>query len=394
MSTSPASDRSRDPLLPDVAPRIEDARPLPGRCYTDAAWPGIERDSVFGRAWNLVAHADDLAEPGRYVSTSLGGEPIVIVRDGDALRGFYNVCRHRGGPLTEGCGRQRQFTCRYHGWSYALDGRVLRAPFMADELARNAGSLDLVPVRVERWGNLVFANLDVGAAPLSQWFAGLAADAAHLRLDALHFHMRRTYEVAANWKIYVDNYMEGYHVPAVHPGLNREIDFRSYVTELGGRWCVQHAPIAAGGGGNRVYSADGSPEARYYWLYPNVMLNCYQGLMQVNVVEPLGVDRCAVHFDWYLSAPPAEPAERERFDRMVAFSDEVQAEDAGICAAVQRNVGSRTYVPGPYSSQFETGVHQFHRLYAEALRDAASANAGTTSVNATTASAPAGKSVP
>lgn len=354
--------------LPEVAADIAAARPLPGRCYTDASWLDLEQDAVFGRAWNLVADAGALTEPGAYVSTAIAGEPIVIVRDGDTLRGFYNVCRHRGGPLTEGCGRQRQFNCRYHGWSYALDGRVLRAPLMADELARHAGTLDLVPVRVERWANLVFASMDPAAPPLAQWFEGLAADAAHLRLDTLHFHHRRTYEVAANWKVYVDNYMEGYHVPAVHPGLSREIDFRSYVTELGGRWCVQHAPIAAGGGVSRVYVPDGSPEARYYWLYPNVMLNCYQGLMQVNVVEPDGVSRCRVHFDWYFTAPLATDAERGRFTRMEAFSDEVQAEDAGICAAVQRNVGSRTYVPGPFSTQYETGVHQFHRLYAEALR--------------------------
>ena len=363
MATLPAIDGLR------TDDRIEQARPLPGRRAVDPEWMAHERDAVFGRTWNLAAHAGQFPEPGSYASVEVAGQPIVIVRDGDGLRAFYNVCRHRGGPLTQGCGRQRQFTCRYHGWSYALDGRVLRAPFMADELARNAGTLDLKPVQVARWANLVFVNLDPAAGPLAAFLGSLVADAAHLRLERLHFHARRTYPVAANWKVYVDNYLEGYHVPAVHPGLNREIDFRRYVTQLGGNYSVQHVPIAVGSGEGRVYAADpDSPEARYYWLFPNVMLNCYQGLMQVNVVEPTGVDRCVVHFDWYLAAPPADDASRARFEQLERFSDEVQAEDAGICAAVQRNVGSRGFEPGPYSAQYETGVHQFHTLYARALR--------------------------
>jgi choline monooxygenase len=352
-------------------PRIEQARPLPGRCYADPAWLAHERASVFGRTWNLAAHADQFPEPGSYASVEVAGQPIVIVRDGETLRAYYNVCRHRGGPLTEGCGRQRQFTCRYHGWSYALDGRVLRAPFMADELARNAGTLDLKPVKVARWANLVFVNLDPAAGPLAEALGSLVANAAHLRLERLRFHLRRSYPVAANWKIYVDNYLEGYHVPAVHPGLNREIDFRRYVTELGEHYSVQHVPIAVGAGAGRVYAADAdAPEARYYWLFPNVMLNCYQGLLQVNVVEPTGVDRCLVHFDWYLPAPLADDEARARFERLAAFSDEVQVEDAAICAAVQRNVGSTAFEPGPYSTQYETGVHHFHTLYARAMGSA------------------------
>jgi choline monooxygenase len=367
MTTSATTGLCIDDLRTDA--RIEHARPLPGRCYTDPAWLAFERDAVFGRTWNLAARADQFAEHGSYASLEVAGQPVVVVRDGEALRGYYNVCRHRGGPLTDGCGRQRQFTCRYHGWSYALDGRVLRAPQMADELARNAGTLDLKPVQVARWGNLVFVNLDGAAAPLDAFLGAMAADAAHLRLDRLRFHLRRSYPVAANWKVYVDNYLEGYHVPAVHPGLNREIDFRRYVTELGDHYSVQHAPIAAGGGAGRVYAADAaSPEARYYWLFPNVMLNCYQGQLQVNLVEPAGVDRCTVHFDWYLPAPPADADAHAQFERLAAFSDEVQAEDAAICAAVQRNLGSRGFEPGPYSTRYETGVHQFHTLYARWLR--------------------------
>lgn len=351
--------------------RIELARPLPGRYYTDPACLRAEQDLVFGRAWNLAGYTAQFPEHGSYAAVDVAGEPLVIVRDGDTLRGYYNVCRHRGGPLAEGCGRQRQFTCRYHGWSYALDGRVLRAPFMADELAHHAGTLDLKPVQVAQWGNLVFVNLDAAAAPLAEFLASLAADVAHLHLERLVFHVRRSYAVAANWKTYVDNYLEGYHVPVVHPGLTREIDFRSYVTEPGDCYSVQRAPIAAatgGAGGDRIYATRDGAEARYYWLYPNVMLNCYEGLLQVNVVEPQGSDRCLVHFDWFVPEQLTDDASRARFEQLAAFSDEVQAEDATICAAVQRNLGSRGFEPGPYSVQYETGVHHFHTLYARALR--------------------------
>jgi choline monooxygenase len=354
---------SASPHEQHVATDIAHARPLPGACYTDAAWVAREREALFGRNWNLAAHAEQFAEPGSFASVTVAGEPIVIVRDGDTLRAFYNVCRHRGGPLTEGCGRQRQFTCRYHGWSYGHDGRALRAPYMSDELGRNPGRLDLKPVQVARWANLVFVNLDGGAAPLLDHLDTLAGEGARLALDRMQFVTRRSFAVDANWKIYVDNYLEGYHVPAVHPGLNRELDFRDYVTELGQNHSCQRAPISAGGGAERIYDAGAGGEARYYWLFPNMMLNVYQGMLQTNLVEPVAVDRCVVHFDWFALEPPRDTAGAERVRRMMEFSDAVQDEDATICAAVQRNAGSRGFDPGAYSVQFETGVHQFHRLY-------------------------------
>jgi choline monooxygenase len=353
--------------VPRVDADVAHARPLPGACYVHEDWARAERTAVFARSWQLATHEAALAAPGSYVAVDVAGHPVVVVRSGAELRAYHNVCRHRGGPLAEGCGTATRLTCRYHGWSYGLDGRLLRAPLMDAETAAHDGALDLRAVAVAAWAGLVFVNLDPDAAPFDAEYAGLDADARPLALGMLRFRERRTYAVAANWKVYVDNYLEGYHVPAVHPALNRELDFRAYVTALGGRWVVQHAPVGrgsvyggAGGGGT---SRTGDAEARYYWLWPNAMLNCYEGLLQVNVVEPAGVDRCRVHFDWYL----APDDDGTRLARLAAFSDEVQAEDASICAALQRNLGSPGFEPGPYSTRWETGVHRFHRLYAAAL---------------------------
>ncbi len=345
------------PLL-DIDGDLTLARALPGACYHDAALAELEQHAIFRHHWQFTTHASQLAAHGDFVSAELGGQPIVLIRDGATVRGFHNVCRHRGGPLTVGCGRQRQFTCRYHGWSYGLDGRLARAPLMQAETDGHGGALDLRPLRVETAGGLVFATSSAAAPPLDEWLATLAPELARWPLDGLVFVRRRTFDVQANWKIYVENYLEGYHVPAVHPGLNREIDFRAYTTELGDRWTCQHAPMAAGSGADRVYR-DGA-HARYYWLHPNLMLNFYDGLLQTNIVEPVDVRHTRVHFDWY--APPGMDIARQ-----MAFSDQVQDEDAEICASLQRNYQSPAFEPGPYSRQFEQGVHHFHRLYAADL---------------------------
>jgi choline monooxygenase len=171
----------------------------------------------------------------------------------------------------------------------------------------------------------------------------------------------RTYPVNANWKVYVDNFLEGYHIPLVHPGLNRELDYRQYITEAGERHVLQYAPVREGTS-QHYHGGGGIDQALYYWLFPNVMLNIYEGQMQTNVVIPVDVDHTIVRFDWF-AYPPVPNAESDpRWNELARFSEEVQAEDAQICEAVQRNLNSRAYVPGPYSPKRESGVQLFHRL--------------------------------
>jgi choline monooxygenase len=167
--------------------------------------------------------------------------------------------------------------------------------------------------------------------------------------------------VRANWKLYVENYLEGYHIPIVHPGLVRELDFPAYETHVEGNAVWQTAPLRAGDA-SRIYDpTSGFPDARYYWLHPNLMLNLYQGLLQTNVVEPIDAHTTVVHFDWFVPQPEASAGDAS-FQEMMRFSDEVQAEDCCIVERVHANIASSGYRPGPYSSRFEQGVAHFHAL--------------------------------
>jgi choline monooxygenase len=266
------------------------------------------------------------------------------------------VCRHRAGPVASGSGRQPLFACRYHGWTYDLKGQLVRAPEM-EGAAFDPAAIRLEPARIERWGPLLFVALDGDLPAVSEFFPGLDADCAPFGLEEMRHGVSRVYPVNANWKVYVDNFLEGYHIPLVHPGLNREIDYRSYATELRPRHVVQSAAVREQGAAH-FRAQPWEPPASYLWLYPNMMLNFYQGQLQTNLVVPRGVDRCEVHFCWY--APQALPEQRWR--ELVRFGDEIQAEDAAICERVQRNLHSRAYRPGPYSPLRENGVHHFHGL--------------------------------
>jgi choline monooxygenase len=230
----------------------------------------------------------------------------------------------------------------------------------------------LVPVQVDTWGPLVLVNLDGKAPPLLEVLEDIPERVASFGCEGMRYVMRKEWDVACNWKVYVDNYLEGYHVPVVHPGLHKELDYSNYRVEPRRDFSVQHAPLRPGHGGNaaeRKYdpTKTSTPEAVYVWLFPNVMLNVYLGQMQTNVVLPMGHDRCKVVFEWYAANPPADPAGDAEWAKLLAFSDEIQDEDVEICEVVQRNLRSRIYDRGRYSAARENGVHHFHSLLHEFL---------------------------
>jgi choline monooxygenase len=363
----PAEHTSFDQVTIDAD--IARAWTLPARLYFE---PGVyqqERERIFHRTWQVAGHCDQLAKPGDYFTLELAGEPLLLVRDqnGEA-RGFYNVCRHRAGPPAEGCGSRKLFRCGYHGWTYGLDGKLIIAPEFEGVEAFDPTNFALRPVRVAEWSNLIFVNLDDDAEPLGDSFRSLAEQAGRYPFTEMKLFERRTYEMKCNWKTYVDNYLEGYHLPSVHPGLNRELDYGSYEVEAHPLYVRQFSPIREAQPGaaspRRYASAREDLTTDYFWIFPNWMLNCYPDNVSLNVVLPLGPERSVVVFEWYL---PADLLGTEAARRSVAFSDEIQTEDAAICETVQKNLASESYDRGRYSVKREKGVHAFHRQYASAM---------------------------
>jgi choline monooxygenase len=272
-----------------------------------------------------------------------------------------NVCRHRAGPVAHGEGKRPVLQCGYHGWTYHLDGRLARTPEFEAVEDFDRQRCALPQFQVDEWNELVFVNLDPGAEPLREFLGELLRDMPPHDYAGFRLAKRKVWELNCNWKVYVDNYLEGYHIPVVHPGLFRELDYPNYRTETRKNYSIQIAPTKRP---DRIRTFGGDDQVRYFWIFPNLMLNVYPDNFSTNLIVPIGPDRTATLFDWYFADPDA--AARE-IDDTVAFSDEIQVEDIGICEAVQRGLRSATYDRGPFSPQRENGVHHFHRLYAERM---------------------------
>jgi choline monooxygenase len=339
------------------------ARALPAALYTEPATLVHENRAIFARHWQLVAHVSQLAGSGDHVVCEIAGVPLLVVRGEDGtLRAMHNVCRHRAGPLAWCDGRgARALRCRYHGWTYTLEGQLRSAPEMADAEDFDVAAIRLQPAHVQTWHGLVFVALDP-AIGLDALLAGIEPRLAGRDFSSYVFDRRVSYEVACNWKVYVDNYLEGYHVPHIHPELNKLLDYRSYVTEARDWHSLQYSPMDNAGN----FYGDG--DALYYYLWPNIMLNILPGRLQTNRVVPLGVDRCRVEFD-YLYPPAGAPHEDERRAEDRRFSEEVQHEDGEICLAVQKRLASGVYEPGRLNPKRENAVHHFHELIRQSWRE-------------------------
>ncbi|HEY2546643.1 MAG TPA: SRPBCC family protein, partial [Candidatus Acidoferrum sp.] len=269
------------------------------------------------------------------------------------------------------------FRCPYHGWTYGIDG-ALKGMVEFDGVCNfDRAENGLIPIRVDTWENFVFINLDGHAAPLRD-FLGVVPDlvASLEPAKKLHFFDRRIYTLNCNWKVYVDNYLDGgYHVPHAHKGLSSVIEYTKYTIENFQRACLQSSPLSSDSTSEAGVAATRQGRAFYLWLYPNFMINAYDGVMDTNLVVPLGVNRCAVVFDYYFA--DASAAAESRNKESIAVSEKVQDEDVAICDAVQRGLGSRAYIAGRLSVRREAGEHLFHRLlhadFTAALNRAAAA---------------------
>jgi choline monooxygenase len=348
-------------------PKIEHAYTLPSQFYIDPKFQELEKQNIFHRTWQIVGRHEQVSKPGDYFTTNLCGEPLLIVRDNEnKLRGHYNVCRHRAGPPAEGCGSRKVFRCGYHGWTYGLDGRLLNAPEMEGTEDFCFEDFRLRPVNVDEWEGQIFVNLDSEAEPLLKALRELPEQAAKFKFGQMKLAGRRDYPMQCNWKVYIDNYLEGYHLPSVHPSLNRELDYNAYVSTLFERHSLQTSPIRGPENETtverRYKQASGDMAAEYFWIFPNWMLNCYPDNVSLNIVLPTGPETCVAIFEWYFPTDHRGTAEET-----MKFSDEIQAEDGHICEVVHQNLKSKSYDRGRYSVKQEKCLHHFHKLYSDAM---------------------------
>ena len=375
-SASPADARRGNEAGKSTQTDITSALTLTSREYLDPEIFKREQRSIFGQSWQLAGRLKDLERPGDFVPVTILDEPIVLVRDVDGqLRAFYNVCRHRAGQVALSRGNRKSLQCQYHGWTYGLDGALRTAPEMDDAAGFDRRDFGLRPVRVAAWGPFVFANLDPDGPELASVMDAIPDEVSRsgYDIDRMSLVERREYVVECNWKVYVENYLEGYHIPIAHPALFKELDYDAYSVETFRWYSKQHAPVRElkpgevhGRDRRFIRSPDGEDEALYYWLYPNTMFNIYPDNMSMNQVIPLSADRTLTIFEWYF----AEPGTGEGWESMqqaIAFSDQIQQEDIVLCEQVQRGLRSSSYEAGRLSPRRENGVYHFQNLVREAL---------------------------
>lgn len=345
-----------------IDPDIRRARTLPSAVYCEAVWHQRILERVFRRTWHAYP-GQAPCESGDLRPWDLAGEPLLLSRDAGTTRCLSNVCTHRGNILVDEPCNGRAIRCRYHGRRFALDGRMTHMPEFEGAEGFPSESDHLPAVTAATWGPLVFASLapvcafDELIAPVRERLEWL--DVSSLRFDA---STSREYQVAANWALYCDNYLEGFHVPFVHPGLAKELEYNEYTTELFALGVLQlgvgddafDIPTSHPDHGRRV-------SAYYFWLFPSTMINVYPWGMSINVVVPLGVEETRVVFLSYVG----DPARRDHGAGADLHS--VELEDEAVVAAVQRGVRSSLYDRGRYSPRRERGVHHFHRLLAQYL---------------------------
>ncbi|HKW57387.1 MAG TPA: aromatic ring-hydroxylating dioxygenase subunit alpha [Candidatus Acidoferrum sp.] len=343
---------------------LQEAYTIPSPWYFDPRIAQLELASVFSGAWQVVGRTDQVRENGQFFTAQLGSEPIIVARGDDGvLRAFYNVCRHHAAAVvTEPQGCAKQFRCPYHGWTYGNNGELKGMVEFEGVCNFDRAKNGLVPIRLDTWENFVFVNLEGSARPLRDWLGTVPELVSPLELSKkLRFFDRRVYTLECNWKVYVDNYLDGgYHVPHAHKSLSSVIEYTKYTIENFERACLQSSPLSSDSFSTASVATTRQGRAFYLWIYPNFMINAYEGVMDTNLVLPVAVDRCAVVFDYYFADTSSSAAARNA--ESIAVSERVQDEDMAICDAVQRGLRSRAYVAGRLSVRREAGEHLFHRL--------------------------------
>ena len=347
---------------------------LHAQAYVAPEWFLVDRDAILARNWQWVCHVEKLRAPGSYVTAEVAGRPIAIVRDkAGTLRAFYNVCKHRAHMLLTGDGQTTRIMCPYHAWVYHLDGRLARAPHTEGLIGFDPAEICLDEVRVETFCGFVYVNLDPDAPDLSTQSGALETEIRHWApdIDKLTFGHRLTYDIKANWKTVVDNFLECYHCPTAHKDFCDLVDMDTYKVTTHGIYSSHMAE--AGNGANSAYDVSNATVRTHavWWLWPTTCLMRYPGrssMIVLNII-PAGPDRTLETYDFFLESPEPDAMELDA----IRYLDEVlQVEDINLVESVQRGMNTPAFQQGRIvhdpngSGKSEHAVHHFHGLVLDA----------------------------
>ncbi len=330
--------------------------------YLDPEVYEREREEIFSKEWIAIGFEQQIAEPGCTIAETVAEVPVFVQRGRDgALRGFLNVCPHRGGPMVDGpWGCRGNLVCRYHGWAFSEDGALISARDFGGEVPDDLG---LTPIAADVWRGILFVNLDVTAEPLSTWLGGFPEVCAPFEWESMRFHSRSTRSVHCNWKVYAENFLENYHIPTTHPALARETEALKFRQRTYGdrRWNIHGAPAKEGAHMSGIFG--------YFW--PNFSFDVFPGGFATERWFPRGHDRIDLYFDYFFDDSAID------VEDMVKVSEEVADEDAHMCELVYANFRSGQYRPGVLSPRHENAIADFHALVEEALAKGGPAAPGT-----------------
>jgi choline monooxygenase len=341
---------------PKPAQHPVNARTIPATWYHDPDIYRAECEKLFYADWLLFCHEAVLPQPGCYAAFTVAGRPILVLRGRDGqLKGFHNVCRHRASlVLKEGIGKTETLRCMYHGWVYDTEGKLCRAPGFGGDEASLCERTSLFPVHVKSAKGLVFICMAEKAPSFEKSLGGLLPALEGSGIEKFKFFSTASHPMACNWKTYIENYMEGYHIPILHPELNRDIDFATYRVIEGERIARHETGLKPG------RENDAQNTGLWIWLWPYTALNIYKNGMNLELVMPTGPETTELRY-CYLFADTSEAAAAEN-QRSIDLSFTVTRQDIDICEIVQKNLHAGVYDTGELSPRHENGVRHFHDL--------------------------------
>lgn len=355
-----------------IHPDIAKAKTIDTAFYTSEHYYEASKEKIFAQSWQLTGDTDKVKEPGcTYPFTLLPGyldEPLLLTRDKENnLHCLSNVCTHRGNLLVYEPCKLNQLRCKYHGRLFALNGRFISMPEFKEVEDFPTAADDMHNLPLFKWGKLLFTSLQA-AVPAEMFFKEMIQRVGWLPLDKLEFkaELCKDYFVKANWALYCENYLEGFHIPFVHAGLNAVLDFSNYTTEI---FRYSSLQLGIGKKGDVCFDVPASSldfgkevAAYYFWVFPNMMFNFYPWGLSVNIVQPVSVGETKISFFTYVY-------DESKLDKGAGSGlDEVEQEDEEVVEHVQKGIRSRFYTNGRYSVKREQGTHHFHSLIAEFMQ--------------------------